>query len=599
MTRKLRILSLFLIFAIALSTLVWAQESDEEFDQDEFIVLTQEEIEELFKTQQYERVVKECQKMVENFPWTWEARWAYSKMSEAYMAMGEHEKAEQALAEAESSIGHPRDAAEFISWRIQFAVQKNDLAEARKLCDEAAAKYAGEYTAVEMLRKMGEIYLDRGMVEEAKTLIKQLTDTYPFQEPWLSMRLAEGYRERGQHEQALEIFKRLVETQEHFVEAWGQLAETYRRIGDSDEALAICDQIIAKFPDYPEIIHLLHLRGDILAEQGDLATAIEAYLAAGEYRGSEQAIYSIRQAAECHKRLGEIDEAVALYRKLAKGELVTSTTVEALQEIARIYQESGQFEEAIQTYQEIAENYPKTRQANESPFRIAEMYWEHGQHETASKMLMQLVTESHTPWMKRKALDMVGSFVGHEREGSFAKRQELVKLTKLFQEMNERETNPMVKMELTRTLGWLMEARGRWMQVIPINQKLLNDYGRDLLIALEARQRLARAYDTIGDFEHALEQVEAILAVAPHGSYAPQAMLQAARCHLDLGNTDKAKELLETVIKRYPNTEEAQKAQEMMFSQEEYEMEPDMEEEYEMEPDTEIEVEEIEREMEE
>nr|MBC8456908.1 tetratricopeptide repeat protein [Deltaproteobacteria bacterium] len=73
----------------------------------------------------------------------------------------------------------------------------------------------------------------------------------------------------------------------------------------------------------------------------------------------------------------------------------------------------------------------------------------------------------------------------------------------------------------------------------------------------------------------------------------------AARCHLDLGNTDKAKELLETVIKRYPNTEEAQKAQEMMFSQEEYEMEPDMEEEYEMEPDTEIEVEEIEREMEE
>lgn len=66
-----------------------------------------EEIEELFHQKQYQIVIEECERLIAYDPARWESNWARLKLSECYTALGQPEKAQAILAEAEMS--HPEE----------------------------------------------------------------------------------------------------------------------------------------------------------------------------------------------------------------------------------------------------------------------------------------------------------------------------------------------------------------------------------------------------------------------------------------------------------------------------------------------------------
>ena len=71
--------------------------------EEDFVAKPIEEIEELFRQKQYQIVIEECERLIAYDPWRWESNWARLKLSECYTALGQPEKAQAILAEAEMS----------------------------------------------------------------------------------------------------------------------------------------------------------------------------------------------------------------------------------------------------------------------------------------------------------------------------------------------------------------------------------------------------------------------------------------------------------------------------------------------------------------
>ena len=87
----------------------------------------------------------------------------------------------------------------------------------------------------------------------------------------------------------------------------------------------------------------------------------------------------------------------------------------------------------------------------------------------------------------------------------------------------------------------------------------------DLLITLQAHERLAECYGAKGEFEKALDQVNQIYLLAPGGQKALWAKLHLAHHQLEHEhNHSGALKLLQEIAEQYPNSERGHEAMEIL-----------------------------------
>ena len=143
-------------------------------------------------------------------------------------------------------------------------------------------------------------------------------------------------------------------------------------------------------------------------------------------------------------------------------------------------------------------------------------------------------------------------------------RGELPELAKTLHRLVDRATTRAAALEPLRGLAVITEWRDDWDEAIKVNTRLIEDYD-DLLIELQARERLAECYGVKGEFDKALDQVNQIYALAPGGQKALWAKLHLAHHQLEHNrNHSDAVKLLRQVAEEYPNSEEGYEAMEML-----------------------------------
>ena len=582
----MKTLSLLLISCFILAPVAWAQteierphaetetrlhaKEEEQIDglaEDDFVARPIEEIEELFRQQQYQTVIEECKRLLAYDPWRWEAKWARLKLSECYAALGQPDKAETILAEAEASISHPREKAEILLWRLRYTTDKGDFELAHKLAEELATKFIGDHHVLEAMEIIIESDLERGRLEAARQRIDGMLQQYPFQETsfWLAVNLSEHYREHGQRQQAVEVLRRILKIHPDRVEALAQLAETYREMGDSDKTIEACDAAAAAFPAHWQVVHVLSMKGEILKQRGDWQGALKAFLTAGEFRGTNQARWALVQAAECYQHLDEEDKAIELLTRLSQGGYPDNFTVEASGRLAGVYAENFDYNRAEAILKALVETYPQTRHANEAMMRLLEMYWRANQRDKAIDFMIYLLTTAPNPYLRHRAIERLIE-LSHE-EGiveELEARGKLPELAKGLRQAVEVEASRAPVLAPLRALAVIAQWQENWDEAIEVNTRLIEDYN-DLLITLEARERLAECYKAKGEFDKALEQVNYILVIAPDGPRAPSAMLRGAHYQLaqELKQSNALNQLRE-LAEKFPNSEEGHEAREIL-----------------------------------
>ena len=533
-------------------------------EKESFVARPIEEIEELFHQKQYQIVIEECERLIAFDPWRWEAHWARLKLSECYTALGQPEKAQAALAEAEMS--HPEGQAEVLMWQLHYAIENGNLDNADKLVDTIETKFIGEDFVLEMMEQIIDSYRERGQLEDAHRRIDQMLQRYPFQEKtfWLSFRLGEHYHDRGEHQQAIELFKKIGENHPYLIEASVQLAEVYREIGEIDRAIEVCNAAIEANPIHWTVVHLWLTLGDIHQEKGDLQAAFKAFLTASEFRGTDQARWALQRVAQLHQLLGESEQAVELLTQLSVEGLPDRFDAEVLINLAQVYAESSNYERAESTLKELIESYPQTQHAQEAMLHLLEMYWETDQREKAVDLFRSLLAHPN-PHLR---LQVIRRFIEEPHEKGILPELEaqgkLPDLAKLLRQLVDRAPSPAAALRPLRGLAVIAQWQDNWDEAIKVNTRLIEDYN-DLLIELQARERLAECYAAKGEVDKALDQINQVDVLAPGGRRALWAKLLLAYHQLQLNrNHSGALKRLQDIAEQYPNSERGHEAMEIL-----------------------------------
>ena len=534
-------------------------------EEDDFVSRPIEEIEELFRQREFDIVIDECKRLVAYDPWRWEAKWALMKLSEVYESIGDVEQAQEIREQLKAQTAHPRERAEIMLWQLRHMVEKHDYEKVDEIVDEIITKLVGDYHPIEALGIAIDTDLQRDRYESAQRRIDFLVGNYPLHELAMHspIRLSERYREQDKLDKSLAILLWLQEVYPRRVDVLVHLADTYRKMGEFDLALEVCDQAVVLAPMHSEILHTLRIKGNIHRQQGDLQGAIEAFTIAAEFRGVDEARWAIRDAAECYRQLGKYKHAIEMLDRLVKDTYPDHFVVEAHMEIASLHDQNRDFEKAEFVLKQLAEKYSQTHQGQEAMMRLLELYWQMNQREKAVDFLVYLVTTNPNPEIQQQAFYRMMNF----GEGIITEIEARGKLSELKLGLRRKVNQAKYPSEAVYSLRILAEIASRtedWEQTIFANTRLVEDY-HDLQIKLQSYQRLAEAYRKTEDFEQAIESLKRIIELVPNGIMVPETMLKLAHFQLEQESQGShIYKILRQLVEKYPGTREGQEAGELL-----------------------------------
>ena len=534
-------------------------------EEDDFVSRPIEEIEELFRQKEFDIVIDECKRLVAYDPWRWEAKWALMKLSEVYESIGDVGQAQAIRERLKAQTSHPRERAEIMLWQLRHMVEKHDYEKVDEIVDEIITKLVGDYHPIEALGIAIDIDLQRDQYESAQKRIDFLVENYPLHELAMHspIRLSERYREQDKLDKSLAVLLWLQEVYPRRVDVLVHLADTYRRMGEFDLALEVCDQAVVLAPMHSAILHTMRIKGDIHRQQGDLQGAIEAFTTAAEFRGVDEARWAIRDAAECYRQLGKYKHAIEMLDRLVKDTYPDHFVVEAHMEIASLHDQNRDFEKAEFVLKQLAEKYSQTHQGQEAMMRLLELYWQMNQREKAVDFLVYLVTANPNPEIQQQVFHRMMNF----GEGIITEIEARGKLSELKLGLRRKVNQAKYPSEAVYSLRILAEIASRtedWEQAIFANTRLVEDY-HDLQIKLQSYQRLAEAYRKTEDLEQAIESLQRIIELAPNGIMVPETMLKLANFQLEQESQDShIYKILQQLVEKYPGTREGQEASELL-----------------------------------
>ena len=162
-----------------------------------------------------------------------------------------------------------------------------------------------------------------------------------------------------------------------------KLSETYRLLGEIEEAI---EQLNAILEDNPNDIDILFLVASIQSNQGRYEESNETYDRILGHLGSERSIHY--QKFQNYTNLGQPDEAIAELeeiRKLSPGNLNTLHT------LSQFYLENSQFEEAKKVLEDALKRNPRDP---ETLVTLSDIYINEGDWDKGGEILNSIIADS-------------------------------------------------------------------------------------------------------------------------------------------------------------------------------------------------------------
>lgn len=185
-------------------------------------------------------------------------------------------------------------------------------------------------------RALGQMWLDKGQTEAAARELAQAAELEP-KLTGVRIYYASALLKLGKPEAAIEHLRAAIELHEATPLAYALLGVAEERVGKQAEA----------FADYSRAVELDSTnatahegRGRLLEARGEVARAIEEYSAAYRSQPSREAAIKL---ADLHRRAGQLQAAIQLYRRLL---LERPDDLTSRMEMACLMAENGQAEEA-------------------------------------------------------------------------------------------------------------------------------------------------------------------------------------------------------------------------------------------------------------
>lgn len=365
------------------------------------------------------------------------------------------------------------------------------------------------------------IYLNSGnytqAIEEFQTVINKYPNT-----SWAARsqyNIGDAYYNSGEYQKAINAYKTVMEKypkSDYIIEAVNGIQYAQLSAGKTDSSSAVLEDFLDDNPQTTTADRLRYRQAETLMQSGDYKSAIE----------------ELRQ-----------------YIRITNNRQLLP---EAQFSLANAYEQTGQIDQAIETYKLIVDSYPQSQRAAPSLAALGRLSYNQGNYRQSLEFFNQL-SEKDQGYRLEAYIGMGNAQLAMDNIPEAKAQYESA--------LNINGSYDPARVGLGKVAienGNYDEARDRLNLVAESNTTEIGAEAQYLLGVVDQEQQ---------QFNQALESYSNVKVLySAFDDWVSKSMLRSAECYIQLGNRGEARNTLNEIVKNYPGTEEAKKAQRLLDS---------------------------------
>jgi len=299
------------------------------------------------------------------------ARQVYERLLRSYANTPNRDRIMLEIGKLSLDLGRTDDASDYLRRILQESPQSPVASEAKLM--------------------LGDVYRKVGERAAARAVYRDLAQTVPETEVGVEAfaRLGQMAFQEGNYEDAIQLFQ---ERQQRALVVDGNdeifllLARAHRALGNYDKAEQTLDELIAFFPDSPELPDAYTELVEVLDAKGERDRAVQLALQAAQ-RFSDNPLV-LEKAGDLLARTGESKAAAEKYEEAVDA---GASEADILLKAGREYASAGNTLRSGEMYDQLTQRFPASPGAVEAGIRAAEQLYEQGSTREAIERLESLI----------------------------------------------------------------------------------------------------------------------------------------------------------------------------------------------------------------
>lgn len=485
---------------------------------------------------------------------------AYYSLGWSYFQMGSFDQAIAPLREFLENYDPPEIALFPYDTDTQLRLGDSyyavgDYEAAIKTYQEAiGAEPGGDYA----MFQIGNSYYRAESTYEAVTTFRKFLRIYPYSRlrEQAQYNIAYIYLNSGNYTQAIEEFQTVINKYPNTT--WAarsqyNIGDAYYNSGEYPKAIEAYQTVMEKYPQSDYIIEAVNgiQYAQLSAGGTDSSTAaLEDFLAENPQTTTADRL-RYRQA-ETLMQSGDYEGAIDEFRQYIRITNNQQLLPEAHFSLAEAYEQTDQLNRALETYRLLVETYPDADKAGPALAALGRISHNQGEYQQAFDYFKQLETKG-----SRYRLEAyIGMGNAQLAMGEAEQAREQYEMALGVNASYDPARVGIGKVELENEN--YQAAKDRLSLVAESNTTEIGAEAQYLLGVIEQEQQ---------QYEQALEAYSNVeVLYRAYDEWVAKAMLRSAESYIQLGNRGQARSTLSTIVKNYPGTPEAERAQRLLDS---------------------------------
>ncbi|MDQ2823621.1 MAG: response regulator [Pseudomonadota bacterium] len=375
---------------------------------------------------------------------------------------------------------------------IDQAYGEKDYLRAARLCDEEIARGAaaaeaatsddtivparGNIHRIELLRMKARLMEKSGQPDKARAAYDEVLAEREYQ--WARAGLAKIRMANGELEQARQLFQGVIAENRYYIDAYDQLALTYQRMGQLDEACSVLERAARLSPNsVPRQRHF----GQVCLKLGNVGMAEKAFrkcIAIGEYSYVKTADAYLGLARACGMK-NEPKEALLLLGLVQREFPTDDIRLRAKITEGMVFHESGDYRRARKAGDELEEMLGVSQQRPDTAtcLEMATLLFAVGVKEAPVELLCYVIRNNHDSTLLQEEVQQIFEKARMGEEGAVLIRA----AKKEAADMMNQGVLLWKTGKLDEAIAWMRKAR----DALPNNLRILFNAVQILLSSMQ------------------------------------------------------------------------------------------------------------------
>lgn len=393
---------------------------------------------------------------------------------------------------------------------------------------------------------------------DAVTTFRRFLRIYPYSDlrEQAQYNIAYIFLNTGNYSQSIEEFQTVIEKYPNTswaARAQYNIGDAYYNAGDYEDAITAYKEVMEEYPDSDYVIEAVNgIQFAQLSEgkEDSSSVILEEFL--NEHPQTSMADRLRYRQAETRMQSGDYNGAIDEFRQYIRITNNEELLPEAHFNLANAYEEVDQEEEAIEIYNEIVENYPNSERVSNSMRALGRIHYERENYDESIDFYEQLLEQGNSYEIESR----IGIGSAELAQNNLDEAREQFEAVLDIDDEYEAARVGLGKVELENE-----NYDGALDLLNLVAEASSTEEGA------EAQYLIGTIHQQQRDFEEALDAYSNVKVLYDaYDEWVAKAMLKSGESYIQLGNRGDARNELENLIDTFPDSEEAERAEELLES---------------------------------